>query len=432
MSSCTNRDAVRSSFVGLGGWLMDLEHLGRVFARLRPFIRDQVVRRSRLERVLGTFGASADELRREVERLLGESGIAIEEDVPDAISDDIGLSSTDGRTTPVVDIDVPPDLAPVDRKAAVAAARRRLASDRNVRNHAKVLLRPEEEVGLAILVRGKLGLPLGQGDFGRLKGEARSAAECMLLHNQGLARSVALRYAPPGMSYDDVFHHGVIGLIRAVELFDPTRGYKFSTYAMNWVRQAITRGIANESRLIRLPVHMVERVNKVWATRTRLTVGGEPPRVHQLALACELTDEEILECLIIGPQHVLSLDMPIGADGESTLADVIDASDPDLAPDRELEFELMKEQIRAVLELLDEREAGVMALRYGLTDGEEKTLDEIGRVYGVTRERIRQIEGKTMAKLRHPSILEVLEPYLFGGGVRPAPEQEVEIDLTEE
>ncbi|RUP31933.1 RNA polymerase sigma factor RpoD/SigA [Mycobacterium sp. SMC-16] len=371
----------------------------RVLDRLRPFIRDQVVRRSRLERVLGTFDVPADEVRPVVEQVLIDAGIAIEEDTQKT-----GEGS--GEATP------PRDLRPVNRRTAVAAARRRLAQDRATKNHGKVLLRAEEEVGLAMLIRGKRGRPLDQGDFGKLTGEARAAADCLLLHNQGLVWLVARRFAPPGMSQEDLFQHGVLGLIRAVELFDPTRGNKFSTYAMNWVRQSISRGIANESRMIRLPVHMVERVNKVWTKRESLTVAGVPPNSHQLAAACGLSVEEVLECIAIGPNYILSLDTPVGAEGESTLGDLLDLSDPDLSPDHELGVELMKAAISSVLELLDDREAGVISLRFGIADGEPKTLEEIGVVYKVTRERIRQIEKKVMAKLRHPQIIQQLRPYL--------------------
>lgn len=392
---------------------MDVKNLSGVFARLRPFIRDQVVRRSRLERVLGTFDVPADVFREEVERLLSEAGIAIEEDAP-AQSPRVTLPKRDA-----VENDDPPRPADVDKGAAVRAARRRLEQDRYIKNPAKVLLRAEEEVGLAILVRGQRGAPLGQGDFGRLTGEARRAAECLLLHNQGLVWSFAQRFAPPGMTYEDLCQHGMCGLIRAVELFDPTQGYKFSTYAMNWVRQAITRAIANESRLIRLPVHMVERVQKVWATRSRLTIEGEPPAVHQLALACELSDEETAECLALGPQYVLSLDTPVGTEGESTLADLLDVGDPDLSPEYEVGLALMKAQVRAVVAgELDEREAGIISLRFGIGDGEPRTLDEIGQVYGVTRERIRQIERKSMDKLRRPAVLTTLGPYIYGGETR--------------
>lgn len=408
---------------------MEVAQNGHVLDRLKPFIRDDIVRRSRLERVLKTFGTPADELRHEIECLLNERGIIIDEDDRDAENGPADNAIVGPLGTDLRQVDGLRDLAPVQTDAAVAAARRRLERDRHVKNLAKILLRAEEEVGLAILVRGERGEPLHQGDFARLSGEARRAAECLLLHNQGLAHSVAKRFAPPGMTHEDLFHHGVIGLIRAVELFDPTRGLKFSTYAMHWVRQAITRGIANESRVIRLPVHMIERVQKVWATRTRLTVDGEPPTLHQLALACSLSDEQTAECLIIGPQDVVSLDLPVGPEGETTLADLIDASDPDHGPESEIEFELMKLQLKAVLETLTEREAGIISLRYGLTDGEKWTLDDIGKIYGLTRERIRQIENKTMGKLRRPSILEVLEPYLYGGGVRPQPKEEADADL---
>lgn len=371
----------------------------RVLDRLRPFIRDQVVRRSRLERVLGTFEVPADEARPVVERVLLDAGIAIEEDTQNA-------GDGSGEANP------PRDLRRVSRRTAVAAARRRLAQERAVKNHRKVLLQAEEEVGLATLIRGKRGLPLEQGDFGKLTGEARDAADCLLLHNQGLVWLVAKRFAPPGMSQDDLFQHGVLGLIRAVELFDPARGYKFSTYAMNWVRQSIFRGIANESLMIRLPVHMVERVNKVWTKRESLTVAGVPPTVHQLADACGLSGEEVLECIAIGPNYILSLDTPVGSEGESTLGDLLDFSDPDLSPEHELDVELMKAEIRSVLELLDDRESGVISLRYGMVDGEPKTLEEIGVVYKVTRERIRQIEKKVMDKLRDPQITQRLRPYL--------------------
>ena len=157
----------------------------------------------------------------------------------------------------------------------------------------------------------------------------------------------------------------------------------------------LPRGIANEARLIRLRVHMVEKLNKVWVTRARLMLGGEPPTLYQLAKACEL-DGRGLECLRLGPPDLPSLDMKIG-DGEATLADVLDKADPELDPARQVEYLLLQEQLGAVLDTLSEREAGVISMRFGLTTGEQMTLDEIGKVYGVTRERIRQIELKTSA-----------------------------------
>ena len=378
---------------------MAIELRERFLDRLRPFVRDQVIRRSRLERVLGTLTVPADEARPVIERLLLDAGIAIAED------------ATAANRQPR-DADPPPDLWGVDRRTALGAARQRLTKDLLVKNPAKVLLSAEEEVGLAMLIRGRHDLPLEQGGFGKLTGEARLAAECLLLHNQGLVWSFARKFAPPGMSQDDLYQHGILGLIRAVELFDPAKGFKFSTYAMNWVRQSITRGIANESRIIRLPVYLVERLTKVWATRTRLTVDGVPPTVQHLAHACEISDEDVLECLAIGPNHILSLDTPVGAEGESTLGDMLDLTDPDDSPDHELVVDMMRREIRLALGKLDAREAGVIALRFGLEDDTPRTLEEIGNVYGVTRERIRQIEAKAMSKLRHPDICQRLRDYL--------------------
>ena len=149
-------------------------------------------------------------------------------------------------------------------------------------------------------------------------------------------------------------------------------------------------------------------------------VGGEPPTLYQLARACELDEKQVLECLRLGPPDLPSLDMKIG-DGEATLADVLDKADPELDPSHQVEYLLLQEQLSAVLDTLSEREAGVISMRFGLTTGEQMTLDEIGKVYGVTRERIRQIESKTLDKLKHRSRSQVLEPYFYGGGKRPRP-----------
>lgn len=406
---------------------MDIEYVGRVLARLKPFVRDGVIRRTRVERVLSTLQGPADEVRPSLDRLLARAGITIDEDAPSPGSGTTRPTAASPEASPTADTDAlafDAPRAPVPEDTAMQAARRRMNLDRFITNHAKVVLRPEEEVGLGILIRGENGKPLDQGGFAVLTGESRQAAECLLLHNQGLVHSVAKRYAPAGMTYEDVFQHGVTGLIRAIELYDPHLGYKFSTYAMNWLRQSITRGIANEARLIRLPVHMVERVRKVWAARSRLTIDGQTPSVHELALACGLGDDEVMECLLLGPQDILSLDTPIGPDGESTLADLLDAVDTNCDPVREVEFKMLQEDLHAVLDTLSEREAGVISLRFGLADGAERTLDEIGKVYGVTRERIRQIESKTMTKLRHQSRSEVLRPYLAGAAADPKAEKE--------
>ncbi|RAY10642.1 RNA polymerase sigma factor [Actinomadura craniellae] len=422
---------------------MNLEYLSRVLMRLRPFVRDQTLRRTRLERVLGTLQMPSDTIRPEVERLLAKAGIIIEEDlapepapvVVEPVAKPSGVDTPDGESGNPTEAEIDEKslefgeetpsgeqrfIGRSEAEMAIAAARRRIAADRLVSNHAKILLNAQQEVGLAFLIRGRENRPLEQGDFAKLTGEAREAAECLYLHNQGLVHSVAQKYPQTGMTYEDIFQHGAVGLIRAVELFDPSQGNKFSTYAMWWVRQSITRGIAKEARLIRLPVHMVERQHKVWKQRTLLTYDGQTPSLSALARACELDEEAVMECLRLGPPDLPSLDMKIG-EGEATLADVLDIEDPRQDPEQEVTFGLLQEQLHAVLDTLSEREAGVISMRFGLVDDEPKTLDEIGKVYGVTRERIRQIEGKALKKLRHPSRSQVLEPYYYAGGEKPKP-----------
>lgn len=396
---------------------MDIEYVGRLLLRLQPFVsKERVIRRSRVERVLGTLRTPPANLAAEIDRLLAKAGISIDEDSAPAPAEP---DMTEAVVVADTKFDVEPDehdvvSAPGRVQDAVAAARRRIEADRHITNHAKELLRTEEVIGLSLLVRGEAGKPLEQGDFAKLTGEPRDAAICLLLHNQGLVRSIAKPYAPSGMTADDLFQHGVTGLIRAVELFDPHRGNKFSTYATNWIRQAMARGIANESRMIRLPVHMYERVLKVWKTRARLTVDGEAPSLHQLALACELTDGQVTECLMLGQHDILSLDTPVTHESEATLGDLHEIADPYADPEHEIGFALLRDQIASVLETVSEREASVVSMRFGLLDDPPKTLDEIGKIYGVSRERIRQIEKKAMTKLLDPTRSRALRAFLYG------------------
>ncbi len=284
------------------------------------------------------------------------------------------------------------------------------------------LLNAAEEVDLAkrieagmyaehLLDSGEVKDPRETMDYKWIIHDGRIAKNHLLEANLRLVVSLAKRYTGRGMLFLDLIQEGNLGLIRAVEKFDYTKGFKFSTYATWWIRQAITRAMADQARTIRIPVHMVEVINKLARVQRQMLQDlGREPTPEELAKELDMTPERVVEVQKYGREPI-SLHTPLGEDGDSEFGDLIEDSEA-VVPSDSVSFTLLQEQLHSVLDTLSEREAGVVSMRFGLNDGQPKTLDEIGKVYGVTRERIRQIESKTMAKLRHPSRSQVLRDYL--------------------
>jgi RNA polymerase sigma factor (sigma-70 family) len=329
-----------------------------------------------------------------------------------------------------IDADTDIDLADLDDEPQAAEDDRGISADL-VRAYLNgigktKLLTAEQEVDLAkrieagLLAEERLTVadhtafaadPFLRRDLQTIVMEGRAAKNHLLEANLRLVVSIAKRYTGRGLAFLDLIQEGNLGLIRAVEKFDYTKGYKFSTYATWWIRQAITRAMADQARTIRIPVHMVEQVNRmVRARRDLATSLGREPSVTEVATALCLQEYQVLE-LISYDREPVSLDQAVGEDGESALGDFVARIDPREEPGDAVSAGMLRREVGIVLATLSQREQEVIRLRFGLDDGRQRTLDEVGREFGLSRERIRQIEKITLHKLRHPSRAQRLEAY---------------------
>ena len=362
----------------------------------------------------------------EVEDIVGDEGESEESEESEDVVKDSALKPSDKGAFVVRDDDDDETVTPSGnprRRVVTTGATADPVKDYLKQIGRVSLLNAEQEVDLSERIEAGLyaqHLLDTEGetmDFKRKRAlkwaaaDGKRAKDHLLEANLRLVVSLAKRYTGRGMLFLDLIQEGNLGLIRAVEKFDWKKGFKFSTYATWWIRQAITRAMADQARTIRVPVHMVEVINKLSRVQRQMLQDlGREPTPDELARELDMPVEKVQEVQKYGREPI-SLHTPLGEDGDSEFGDLIEDTDA-IAPSEAVAFSLLQEQFKQVLETLSPREAGVIKMRYGLEDGQPKTLDDIGRVYGVTRERIRQIESKTMSKLRHPSRSQTLRDFL--------------------
>jgi RNA polymerase primary sigma factor len=370
----------------------------------------------------------------EDEEIVVEAVVVDEKDTPEEPVAEVETEDTDEEETPAKHVDLPTGalrLSLVDEDDDVPVYSQTItgATADPVKDYLKQigkvpLLNAAEEVELAMRIEAGLFAEEKlshmsdverKSQLGRelqwVAKDGQRAKSHLLGANLRLVVSLAKRYTGRGMQFLDLIQEGNLGLIRAVEKFDYTKGFKFSTYATWWIRQAITRAMADQARTIRIPVHMVEVINKLARVQRQMLQDlGREPTPEELSRELDMTPEKVVEVQKYGREPI-SLHTPLGEDGDSEFGDLIEDTEA-VVPADAVGFTMLQKQLESLLDSLSEREAGVIRMRFGLGDGMPKTLDQIGDTFGVTRERIRQIESKTMAKLRHPSRSQSLRDYL--------------------
>ena len=414
MSVGNVRPWVHTSPVSHSAKPLDHGRVKRIVRLMLAHVIDGTISSWDVDSVFDMVGAKRVE-RDAVLHALPEMGVCIATDAQDSFPETDNVAQLE--TAPARDL-----VRPATRTALqedVEAARRVLRSDHRRRNPSNWVLTAQEEVGLAVLMRGPdiaLNRELPEGYKGELEpaDERARAFDALMVHNMRLVWSIARTQGAGRLELEDVVQNGMLGLRRAVEKFDATQGYKFSTYATWWIRQSITRGIANEGRLIRIPVHMLEQVNKVLAVRNRILAESGTCGLSRLIGETGLSAEKVVECLRLAV-GVVSLDKPVEEGGDSLGEFVLTLPADEADPAQLIDRMTLQQLIRDALSDLTEREAVIIRLREGLDNDTPLTLDEIGRGLGLTRERIRQIEVKARDKLRAALAKRGLEP------LRPVP-----------